>query len=163
VPALVVAVAPLSVLAASSAGFRIAPIAAIIVLLGAAGATLGPFGFAADCILKSGLGCAVAILVSILIVPAPASHAVLEAAAQVARLLADQLRALAPPFGDQAKADLDALVMRTRQALNRLETLVCEATREGWSHLAADAPGPEPLFRTLLRLRHDLVMLRRAV
>ena len=46
--ALVVAVAPLSVLAASSAGFRVAPITAIIVLLGAAGATPGPLGFALD-------------------------------------------------------------------------------------------------------------------
>ena len=53
--ALVVAVAPLSVLAASSAGFRVAPITAIIVLLGTAGATLGPVGFAVDRILEVGL------------------------------------------------------------------------------------------------------------
>ncbi len=161
--ALVMAVAPLSVLAASSAGFRVAPITAIIVLLGTAGATLGPFGFAADRIFEIGLGCAVAILMSVLIVPARASHAVLEAAAQVARLLAEQFEALASPSGERAKADLGALVLNTRKALNRLETLVGEAARERRSHLAADAPDPEPLFRTLLRLRHDLVMLRRAV
>src|SRR5690348_1060357 len=60
--ALVVAVAPLSVMAAFSAGFRVAPITAVIVLLGTSGATLGPFGFAVDRILEIGLGCAVAIL-----------------------------------------------------------------------------------------------------
>ena len=124
---------------------------------------MGPFGFAADRILEIGLGCAVGILVSVLIVPARASHVALEAVAQVARLLADQLEVLAPPSGERAKADLDALVRRTRRALNELEALVSEAARERRSHLTADAPDPEPLFRTLLRLRHDLVMLRWAV
>lgn len=160
--ALVVAVAPLSVLAASSAGFRVAPITAIIVLLGIAGATLGPLQFAIERIVEVGLGCAVGLLVSVLVVPARASHAVLETAAEVARLLADQLDALVSPPGEPAQADLGALVTKTRQALNRLEILVGEAARERRSHLAAEAPDPQPLFRTLLRLRHDLVMLRRA-
>ena len=160
--ALVVAVAPLSVLVASSAGFRVAPITAIIVLLGTAGAALGPLGFAVDRILEIGLGCAVGILVSVLVAPARASHAVLDTAAQVARLLADQLEVLAPPSDELSKADLGSAVAKTRRALNRLETLVAEAAHERRSHLAADAPDPEPLFRTLLRLRHDLVMLRRA-
>lgn len=52
--ALVVAVAPLSVLAAASAGFRVAPITAIIVLLGIAGATLGPLEFAIERIVEVG-------------------------------------------------------------------------------------------------------------
>src|SRR4051794_35134987 len=111
--ALVVAVAPLSVLAAFSAGFRVAPITAIIVLLSASGTTLGPLGFAADRILEVGLGCAVGLLVSVLVVPARASRAVLETAAQVAGLLAGQLEALAAS-GDQAQADLRALAVKTR-------------------------------------------------
>ena len=92
--ALVVAVAPLSVLAASSAGFRVAPITAIIVLLGTAGATLGPLGFALDRILEVGLGCAVGLLASVLVVPARASRSLLDAAARVTRLLAQQLEML---------------------------------------------------------------------
>ena len=95
--ALVVAVAPLSVLAASSAGFRVAPITAIIVLLGTAGATLGPLGFALDRILEVGLGCAVGLLASVLVVPARASRSLLDAAARVTRLLAQQLEMLASP------------------------------------------------------------------
>jgi uncharacterized membrane protein YccC len=159
--ALVVAVAPLSFMAAYSAGFRIAPITAIIVLLSASGSTLGPLGFATDRILEVGLGCAIGLLVSVLVVPARASRSVLETASEVARLLAEQMEALAVP-GDQAQADLHALAVRTRKSLNRLETLVGEAARERRSRLT-DLPDPEPLRRTLMRLRHDVVMLRRTV
>src|SRR4051812_3088438 len=158
--ALVVAVAPLSFMAALSAGFRVAPITAIIVLLSASGSTLGPFGFAVDRVLEVGLGCAVGLVVSVLIVPARASRLVLETATQVMRLLAEQLEALAS-LDDQAQADLGALGVETRQSLSKLETLVGEAARERRSRLA-DAPDPGPLFRTLMRLRHDVVMLRRA-
>src|SRR4051794_28465066 len=159
--ALVVAVAPLSFMAALSAGFRVAPITAIIVLLSATGSTLGPFGFAVDRVLEVGLGCAVGLLVSVLIVPARASRLVLETAAQVMRLLAEQLEALAL-VGDQTQVDLGALAVKTRQSLSKLETLVGEAARERRSRLA-DAPDHEPMLRTLMRLRHDVVMLRRAL
>lgn len=159
--ALLAAVAPLSYLAAMSAGFRIAPITAIIVLLGTAGASLGPLSFATDRVLEVGLGCIVGILVSLLVVPARASRSVLDTAAEVARLMADQLDTLA--VADEAtQATMSRLVVRTRQALTRLETLVGEAARERRSRLA-DTPDPDPLLRTLMRLRHDVVMLRRAV
>lgn len=158
--ALVVAVAPLSFLAALSAGFRVAPITAIIVLLGAAGASLGPFGFAVDRILEVGLGCAVGLAVSALVVPARASRAILDTAARVARLLAEQLEGVARP-GAPAPPDLGALVTGARKGLTQLEALVAEAARERRSRLTG-GPDPEPLFRTLLRIRHDVVMLRRA-
>jgi len=158
--ALVVAVGPLSVLAASSAGFRVAPITAIIVLLGTAGATLGPVGFALDRILEVGLGCAVGLLASVLVIPARASRSLLIAAAEVARLLARQLELLAHPAG-QTPRDLGTLVVDTRKSLSRLETLLGEAARERRSWLA-HGPDPAPLLRTLLRLRHDVVTLRRA-
>jgi len=159
--ALIVAVAPLSFLAARSAGFRVAPITAIIVLLSATGSTLCPLGFATDRVFEVGLGCAIGLMVSVLVVPARASRSVLETAASVTRLLAEQLEALAVP-GDQSQANLSALAVRTRTSLNRLETLVGEAARERRSRLT-DMPDPEPLLRTLMRLRHDVVMLRRAV
>ena len=148
-------------MAAYSAGFRVAPITAIIVLLSASGAALGPLGFATDRVLEVGLGCAIGLLVSVLVVPARASRSVLETASEVTRLLAEQLEAMAVP-GDQAQANLSALAVRTRKSLNRLETLVGEAARERRSRLT-DMPDPEPLLRTLMRLRHDMVMLRRAV
>src|SRR3954463_7868909 len=138
--ALVVAVAPLSFMAAHSAGFRVAPITAIIVLLSATGSSLGPFGFALDRVLEVGLGCAIGLLVSVLVVPARASRSVLERAAGVTRLLAEQLEALAIP-GDQSQANLSALAVRSRTSLNRLETLVGEAARERRSRLT-DMPDP---------------------
>jgi uncharacterized membrane protein YccC len=159
--ALVVAVAPLSFMAAYSAGFRIAPITAIIVLLSATGSTLGPLGFATDRIVEVGLGCAIGLLVSVLVVPARASRSVLDTAAEVTRLLAEQMEAMTV-LDDQAQANLGALAVRTRKSLNRLETLVGEAARERRSRLT-DMPDPEPLLRTLMRLRHDVVMVRRAV
>jgi uncharacterized membrane protein YccC len=158
--ALVAAVAPLSFLATFSAGFRIAPITAIIVLLSITGSSLSPLDFAVDRILEVGLGCAVGLLVSVLVVPARASRAVLDTAAQVARLLAEQLEALAR-LSETAPPDLGALVVSTRKSLVQLEALVGEAARERRSRLT-DGPDPEPLFRTLLRIRHDVVMLRRA-
>ena len=157
--ALIVAVAPLSVMAAFSAGFRVGPITAIIVLLGPTGTTLGPFGFAMDRILEIGLGCAVGLLVSVLVIPARASRAVLQTASQAARLLSEQLTALADGLSEPELADL---AVRGRKSLERLEVLVGEAARERRTHLANNAD-PQPLLRTLMRVRHDLVMLRRAL
>ena len=158
--ALVLAVAPLSVLAARSAGFRVAPITAIIVLLGAAGATLGPLGFAVDRILEVGLGCAVGLLASVLVAPARASRSLVDTAARVTRQLARQLELLASTEG-AAAGEMGSLVTATRKGLAQLETLLGEAERERKSRLA-QGPDPAPLLRTLLRLRHDVVMLRRA-
>jgi len=159
--ALVLALTPMTILAAFSAGFRIAPITGAIILLGGAGSPAGPLGFAAGRIVEVGLGCGVGILVSILIVPAQASHLVLEAAAEIVSLMARELEALAAG-SKVSQAEVSPLAVRIREGLRRLETLVDEATRERRSWLT-NAPDEEPLLRTLGRLRHDLGMLRRAV
>lgn len=159
--ALVLAVAPLSFAAAVSSSFRVAPITAIIVLLSTTGAALGPLGFAMDRVIEVTLGCVVGLLVSVLVVPTRASRTVVGTAGEVVRLLADQLEAMADP-GDPEQAGMRALAVQTRQSLGRLETLVGEAAHERRSRLT-DMPDPEPLLRTLLRLRNDVVMLRRAI
>ncbi|GJD49923.1 hypothetical protein OPKNFCMD_2659 [Methylobacterium crusticola] len=159
--ALTAAVAPLSVAAAFSAGFRIAPITAIIVLLSTTGSTLGPLAFALDRILEIGLGCVVGLAVSLVVAPARAARAVTAQAAQTARLLAGQLEALGRLEEDEGP-ETRALPLAARRSLARLETLAAEAARERRSRLSA-APDPDPLARTLMRLRHDVVLLRRAV
>src|SRR5262249_14178301 len=118
--ALVMAVGPLSILAAYSVGFRVAPITAVIVLLGTAGAALGPVTFALDRVLEVGLGCVVGLLASILVVPAHASRSVFATAAGVARLLAAQLSMLASADGE-APSELAALVAATRKGLAELD------------------------------------------
>ncbi len=161
VAALFVAVAPLTFAAAVSAGFRIAPITAIIVLLSTTGSTLGPLAFALDRIFEIGLGCVVGLAVSLLVAPARAARAVTGQAGRLARLLADQLAALARLDAEETP-EVKALPPAVRRALARLETLAGEAARERRSRLSA-APDPDPLLRTLMRLRHDLVLLRRAI
>ncbi|KMO32708.1 hypothetical protein VQ02_22935 [Methylobacterium variabile] len=159
--ALLVAVAPLTVAAAFSAGFRIAPITAIIVLLSTSGSSLGPLAFAVDRILEIGLGCVVGLAVSLLVAPARAARAVTVQAAGLARLLAGQLEALARLDATETP-EAKALPLAVRKALSRLETLSGEAARERRSRLSA-APDPDPLLRTLMRLRHDVVLMRRAM
>jgi hypothetical protein len=45
------------------------------------------------------------------------------------------------------------------QAFTQLTTIAAEATRERMAHFASE-PDTAPLLRTLVRLRHDLVMIR---
>jgi uncharacterized membrane protein YccC len=158
--ALVVALAPLSILAAFSVGFRIAPITAAIMLLGGSGFGVGPLGLAAHRIIGVSLGCVVGLLVSVFVVPAQASRSVLTTSSQVAHLMAQQLEALGSG-SNTGRTNLGSLAVRTRKTLSRLETLVEEAAHERRSWLT-DAPDGEPLLRTMRRLRHDVGMLRRA-
>ena len=158
--ALVVALAPLSVLAAHSPGFRIAPITAAIILLGAPGPGVGSVGFAANRILEVSLGSGVGVIVSLLVAPAQASRAVLETSARIAGLLAQQLASLA--IGRKsAETDLAGLAVRIRNDVIRLEMLVEDAAHERRT-LLSGLPDLMPLLRTIRRLRHDIGILRRA-
>lgn len=157
--ALVATLAPLSVLAAHSAGFRIAPITGAIILLGDAGLEIGPIGFATNRILEVGLGSGVGILVSVLVVPAKASRSALETSARLANLMAEQLAALASGR-HAAQTDLAGLCVRSRNELIRLELLAEEAASERQTRLT-DLPDLKPLLRTMRRLRHNVGMLRR--
>ena len=159
--ALAVATAPLAGLAAFVPGFRIAPVTAIIVLLSTTSATLGPIGYAADRILEIALGSLVGLVVSTLVRPVHAHDLALDASAEVASLLAIQLRELSRAGRNQGP-DLDLLQAKTRKALNKLEALAEEAARERRSCISSE-PDPEPLFRTLRRLCHDTLSVNRAL
>ena len=158
--ALVVAVAPLTVLTTFSPGFRIAPITAILVLLSSMGVTMGPVDFAVERLLEIGLGCAVGLGISVLLVPAHAYDAVLRVAGQVAGLLSDQLEVLAIIW-EHPEIDVSALPTEIRLSLGKLEALADEAARERRTYLAKE-PDPEPLWRTLARLHTDISTLGRS-
>lgn len=161
--ALALAVAPLAFLAARTPAYRIAPITAIIMLLATSttlGANLGPLGVATDRIIEVAVGCTVGILVSLLVLPSRASQSVRETAGEIARLLADQMDAIAVP-GDHSE-DSAALSARMHRTLAQLEKLAGEAAHERQSRLT-DMHDPAPLMRALVRLQHDVFMLRRAV
>lgn len=156
VAALILAIAPLAFLSALNPGYRAAPITGVIMLLAGSALGLGPIDLALGRVMEVTLGCLAGMGVSLLIVPARASQSVIETTANVAHLLARQLRAIA-----EQRSDLGSIARRVRKAMTQLERLVEEAARERRA-LLTDMPDVEPLLRTTGRLRHDVNMLRRA-
>ncbi|MEO9296823.1 FUSC family protein [Devosia alba] len=158
--ALGIALAPLTILATRSAGFLVAPITAAVVLLGGSGLDLTATGLAVYRIAGVTLGCGIALLVSVLIAPARASRLVGETASQIARLMGEQLQALASSdLADHAV--LNTKSSETRRKLIRLAALVDQTAQERlqWRVLA---PAGQNLLLTLRRVRHDVDVLRRA-
>lgn len=159
---LALAVAPLALLAAVDPHFRVGPFTAVIVVLGASGTHTDPIGSAFYRVLEVALGGVTGLMVSFLVLPARAHVLVIDAAADMLGLLA---RALPDLFSGFTQA-LDAAEVRRVQnsigaAFARVDAVGAEAKREQMTYLAAQ-PDPGPLLRTLLRLRHDLVMIGRA-
>jgi len=160
---LVVALAPLAFLAALRPSYRIAPVTAIIVLLSTTGAQLGPVHYALDRVLEIGLGCVVGFVVSLLVLPARAHALLVDAATAVILTLRDHLDLLLRDLTSAPDGDaLAAAHVRLNQAMNRVEGLVEEVNRERTNWLT-DAPDPQPIARTLRRLRHDLAAIGRTV
>ncbi|MEJ0067078.1 MAG: hypothetical protein WDM85_18095 [Caulobacteraceae bacterium] len=93
--------------------------------------------------------------------PARASSLVAKQAAAIVRIFAELLRAVLTEPGRDTATAAQVLLDQARAALAKLEVAVGEARHERTVYLAR-ASDPEPLLRTLTRLRHDLVMLRRA-
>jgi len=160
---LALAVAPLAYLAALTPSFRVAPFTAILVLLLAN--QFGQGGPIASALTRLGevvLGGMVAVLVSILVFPERAHGLGLDKARRALEQVADALQFLLTGFSRQI-ADDDILSVQdgVGRAVTAFQTVIDEARREQLIGLAA-RPDPGPLSRTLLRLRHDLVILGRA-
>jgi uncharacterized membrane protein YccC len=159
--ALILALGPLAVAAASSPSFRVAPVTAAIILLGN-NPGVPPLDAAAHRVAEIAIGTAIGIGVSLLVFPARAHGAFRESIAALLRTLADlverHLRAIAAP-ADQA--EIERLNARVRGALMAAQKAAGEASRERASRLT-DAPRPDPLLRSGRRLRSDVAMLGRA-
>ena len=160
ITALVVALAPLSLLTALSPGFRIAPITAVIVLLSGGGLQFSPLDPAFERIVGIALGSGIGLLVSVLVLPARASQSVIDTAGRIVTLMADQLQTLAAG-GAACHEVLSAMAADTRENLVRLASLIEDATHERRARLT-ESPDGQRLLRTLRRVRHDIDMLRRA-
>ena len=159
--ALALSLLPLSLLAAFNPAYRVAPITAIILLLGTAGATQGPVRAAMLRTLEVALGGICGMAVSLYLLPARAHMLLGESAdrvlQQLAVLFSELISALtrtAPAATILAKQDA------VRNALTALETVTAEAARETRNHLSEDVD-PEPIARTLRRVRHDLILIGR--
>lgn len=160
--ALVLALVPLAILGALSPGYRMAPISAVIVLLGGPGPDAEVLSQGLDRVLGVAIGCGAGVLVSMLVLPARASRAAVTTAGEIAQLMADQLRALTSG-GSDTQSRLVSLSADTREKLILLSELVDEAARERRIRVSAIEPDGPRLLRTLRRLRHDLDSLRRAL
>ena len=159
--ALAAALIPLSLLAAFSPAYRVAPITAVILLLGSTGATEGPIRAAMLRTIEVALGGICGLGISLYLFPARA-HALLgEAAGTVLERLSDLFSMLLGALIGPASTDLIVTKQdAARSALANLENVTSEAVREWRNHLTEDID-PEPVARTLRRVRHDLILIGR--
>lgn len=159
--ALVIALVPLTLVAALQPNYRIAPLTAVIVLMTPGAQQLGPLGSAFFRIMEISLGSAIGLAVSLLLMPARAHSLVIDAAARMLGFLADLLQALlaeltaAPDQGHVAQ-----LQGSIRTGMARLEIVAGEARQERRTYLTREFD-PDPLVRTVFRLRNDLIMIGR--
>lgn len=159
---LALALLPLAIAAAFRPGLRVAPVTAIIVLLGVTAQTAGALPSVIERVFGIGLGSAIAFGVSLLVLPTRAHAQLATAAAGALDLLADMIPALLDGLSGRHDPErLFALHRRMRAALAKLEVFADEARRERASLLSGE-DDPEPVLRTIRRLRHDLVMVDRA-
>lgn len=160
--ALAVALIPLALLVAWWPGYRIAPVTAAIVLLGPSPGA-NPADAALDRVLEIGIGCAIAIAVSVAATHSRAHRLLGTKAVDALIAMRDQTTMLLGGVSEPVdRAAVLALHDRIRGAIERAAALAGEAARERSSFLT-DLPDPDPLVRTIRRLSHDLVMLARAL
>jgi uncharacterized membrane protein YccC len=159
---LALAIAPLALLAATYPSFTAATFTAALVLLVPGIAHVGPIESALYRVVEVAIGGVTALTVSLLIFPIRAQSLAIETAAKMLILTAQSLPQLIAGFMQARDAtDIGRLQDSIGQAFSRLDAVDAEAKHERINFLAA-GPGLGPLLRTLLRLRHDLIIIGRA-
>jgi uncharacterized membrane protein YccC len=159
---LVLAVAPLAFAAAINPSLNVATVTAIIVLLLPTMGQMTPFESAIDRILEVAVGAITGLLVSFLVLPSRAYSQIRVNAARVLDLLAAALQELLAALTRGRDNDaLHALQDGIGQAITGLNAIGVEAERERSARLS-HGPDTGPLLRTVLRLRHDVVMIGRS-
>jgi uncharacterized membrane protein YccC len=159
--ALAITLAPLAVLAALNPMFRVAPMTAIILLLGTASPQHTPLFAAFLRIVEVILGGVVGLIVSLTVLPARAHAVTATHARRVLGALADLLAALVTALSQPVeRAPISELHTRIQSSFDKLEAAADEAERERRSLLSADAE-VAAIPRTLRRLYHDLILIGR--
>ena len=159
---LVLAVAPLAFVAAINPSLNAATVTAIIVLLVPTMHHSDPMTSAIDRVSEVGVGAITGLLVSFLVLPSRAVRQIRASAARLLELIADAFTELLA--GLTRGRDNDALhriqdgIGTAMVGMNAIGT---EAERERAARLSS-GPDTGPLLRTVLRLRHDVVMIGRA-
>jgi Fusaric acid resistance protein-like len=160
--ALSLALAPLAFLTAIQPRYATAPITAAIVLLMTQSADLSPAGSVLERLAEVGIGGCVGLIVSVLLFPSSAFQHVRGKAADALDEMAKTVSCLNAGFLLGIDADTaQSLQKPIGPLLAEISGIVGEADRE--KSLRAGTEETGPLLRSLLRLRHDLVMMSRAV
>jgi hypothetical protein len=158
---LALTIGPLAFVAAVNPNFRVAPFSAVLVLLLSGQLGEGPIESAFTRVLEVALGGAIALAVSLLVFSQRAHALGLEAAAQILQRMAKDFPQLLAGFTQSSDPHE---MLRIQDELGRavigFQDLATEAKRERLVALVPE-PDPAPLSRTLLRLRHDFVMIGR--
>src|SRR6478736_4962694 len=159
---LVLAVTPLAFIAAINPSLTSATVTAVIVLLVPTMNHANPLDSAIDRVIEVTVGALTGLAVSFLVLPSRAISQIRVNAARLLELLAAAFAELLA--GLTRGLDNDAL-HRIQDgigaALTGLNATGAEAERERAAHLST-GPDTGPLLRTILRLRHDVVMIGRA-
>jgi uncharacterized membrane protein YccC len=159
---LALAIAPLAFIAAFKANFNVLPITAIIVLLVPSMQHVSPEASALDRVLEVTVGGAVGFVVSFLVFPSRAHALTTDAAAETLDLVAEALSKLLEHHCGAERPDITHINAQIAAFLVKLNATGAEAEHERTARLTS-GPDTGPLLRTLLRLRHDIVILGRAV
>jgi hypothetical protein len=159
---LVLAVAPLAFIASLNPSLNAATVTAVIVLLVPAMSHANPLGSAIDRVMEVSVGACTGLLVSFLVLPSRAISQIRVSAAKLLELLAAAFaELLAGLTRGQDNDALHRIQDGIGTALTGLNATGAEAERERAAHLSS-GPDTGPLLRTILRLRHDVVMIGRA-
>jgi uncharacterized membrane protein YccC len=159
---LVLAVTPLAFIAAINPSLSSATVTAVIVLLLPTMHQSNPLDSAIDRVTEVTVGALTGLAVSFLVLPSRAISQIRVNAARLLELIAEAFAELLA--GLTRGRDNDALHRiqdSIGTALVGLNAIGTEAERERAAHLSS-GPDTGPLLRTILRLRHDVVMIGRA-
>jgi uncharacterized membrane protein YccC len=160
--ALAIALAPAVLLAALNPRFSAAPFTAVMVFFGPTITHTGPIAAAFERVIEVAVGCVVGLAVSLVVLPARAHDLAVNAATEMLELMARFLPELFMGFTQNLdRPTLTSIQSRIGEAFARLDKAALEAQHERMTRLRAE-PDQAPLSRTLLRLRHDLIMIGRA-
>jgi uncharacterized membrane protein YccC len=159
---LLLALAPLAFIAALYPQLNAGPVTAAIVVLMPQIMHTTPVASALERVSEVTLGGLTGLVISFLFLPSSAFQQAREIAANALHDMAGVIPRLIEGFQSGLdEAEAHRLQDGIGQQLNELSSVTGEAERERPLRLAED-PLTGPLFRTVLRLRHDLVILGRA-
>lgn len=157
---LAMTVAPLALLAAIYPSFSAATFTGVLVVLLPGLTHAGPVGSAFYRVIEVTLGGFTALGVS-LVMPTRAHALAIEAAAHMLDLMARSLPELFSGLSQTRDAiAFGSIQLGIGEAFARYDAVAAEARHERFNFNAAE-PTLGPLQRTLLRLRHDLIMIGR--